>query len=272
MMDKGTEERNYIMRNDMFQATEIPYAYRRVFQQLSGLSIIRIENNIGHKPIFQNRFVTHQKISHNVNVIETTTSQKLAHEIMGRNFFGIKDGVKHFGIIPSEHQLDLVAEIKYSESRLERCQDTHYLVAVPLLSVLGIHNKVEHRLFFSSECSTFDNELFASNSGDIYSWQLLRKTEVAGSLEMIFTEQQKLLHEDEEIPSARVVVYSIISNFLKTGERLFEKIFVRTSDSCDLGCDNHVCVGLFDAGGLCIECIPDNDDKPDIGLASCIIS
>jgi len=44
------------------------------------------------------------------------------------------------------------------------------------------------------------------------------------------------------------VVYTIIGHFLATGERLFEKVWVRCSD-----CDSdgyRVCVGVFDSDGL----------------------
>lgn len=69
---------------------------------------------------------------------EPTTSQKRAREIMGRNFFGVEEAIKHFGVNPSRSQLAALAEIPWSEEVLAACRDTHVLVAVLPLSILEI--------------------------------------------------------------------------------------------------------------------------------------
>ena len=50
---------------------------------------------------------------------------------------------------------------------------------------------------------------------------------VPDSASKTWDEQQKLLGKDEETPSARVVIYTMIGHFLSTGERLFGSIYVR---------------------------------------------
>jgi len=61
---------------------------------------------------------------------EPSTSQKLAREIMGTNFFGIEEAIKHFGVNPSKQQLAALAEVPFSEEVLRSAKDTHVLVAV----------------------------------------------------------------------------------------------------------------------------------------------
>ncbi len=47
-----------------------------------------------------------------------TTSQKCAREIMGKNFFGIDEAIKHFGINPTPQQLAALSEIPFSKAEL----------------------------------------------------------------------------------------------------------------------------------------------------------
>ncbi|MFZ2643502.1 MAG: hypothetical protein WA117_21095, partial [Verrucomicrobiia bacterium] len=67
--------------------------------------------------------------------------------IMGRNFFGVEEAIKHFGVNPSPEQLAALSEIPFSEARLREVKDTHVLVAVVPLSILDIRGKVERKLF-----------------------------------------------------------------------------------------------------------------------------
>ena len=80
---------------------------------------------------------------------EATTSQKLAREIMGKNFFGVEEATEHFGVNPTDKQLVALAEIPLTEKALRECKDTHVLVAVFPLSVLDVR-KVDSRLFYRS--------------------------------------------------------------------------------------------------------------------------
>lgn len=171
---------------------------------------------------------------------ESTKSQKRAREIMGKNFFGVEEAIKHFGVNPTRQhwlrrwwsqvkyrqQLAALAEIPFSETVLEELKDTHILIAVFPLSILEIRDKVDHRLF--DDITTIWWQSFAKEHGEA-SWQLVRKIPVKNSFSKEWQEQQALLGKDDEVPSARVMVYTIIGHYLATGEWLFNRVYVRTS-------------------------------------------
>jgi len=98
-------------------------------------------------------------------------------------------------------------------------------------------------------------------------WRLIRKTPVDGSFSKSWSEQQRLIDtETDEIPSARQVVYTMILHFLAKGERLFEKVYVRTS-SVGSG-SGRVFVGLFGDVGLFVVHWFGHDPDSDVGVAS----
>ena len=180
---------------------------------------------------------------------EPSTSQKLAREIMGTNFFGIEEAIKHFGVNPSKQQLAYLAEVPFSEEVLNASKDTHILVAVFPLSILHIRGHArkqsDRTLFYDQDW--YNGQSFAKEKGEV-GWQLVRKEPVANSTSKNWNEQQALLSKDEETPKAQVVIYTMIGHFLATGERLFEKVYVRCSDLGSYG--NRVFVGFFDDKGL----------------------
>mgnify|MGYP001565127620 CR=1 len=179
---------------------------------------------------------------------EATTSQKHAREIMGQNFFGVEEAMKHFGVKPTPAQLSILSEIPFAEATLEACRDTHVLAAVFQLSILEICGKIAtqaRRLFYDQDW--YYRQAFAKEKGET-EWKLVRKTPVVNSTSKTWSEQQALLQGNEETPTARAMVYTIIGHFLSTAERLFEKIYVRCS-----GVDSdgyRVYVGYFCSGGL----------------------
>jgi len=195
--------------------------------------------------------------------VEPTTSQKRAREIMGR-IFGIEEAIKHFRINPNRQQLASLSEVPFSEAVLEQCKDTHVLVAVLPISILEIRGKVQDKgLFYGQDW--YDKEQFANERGEV-TWQLVRKTPVDNSFSKNWQEQQALLGEDDEVPTAQVMVYTIIGHFLATGERLFEKVYVRTSGVNSDG--SPVYVGYFDSNGLNVNDYWDDYRVGSIGVSS----
>lgn len=181
---------------------------------------------------------------------EATTSQKLAHEIMGQNFFGVEEAIQHFKVKPSRSDLAALAEIPFTEANLRERKDSHILVAIFPVSILDIRGKVERPLFCSHKDAWYNKQAFAKDKGKI-GWQFIRKTTVENSTNKTWDEQQALLSDKEESPTARVMIYAIIGRFLATGERLFKDIYVRCSD---LGSDDgRVGVGYFDEAGLYVD-------------------
>jgi len=179
---------------------------------------------------------------------EPTTSQKRAREIMGKNFFGVEEAIQYFGVNPTYTQTLVLSEIPFSEEVLQKAKDTHVLVAVFPLSVLEIRGKVDSKLFYDQ--SWYNKESFAKERGEA-SWQLVRKTPVDNSTSKNWQEQLTLINEEDEVPTAQVMVYTIIGHYLATGERLFEHIYVRTSSVVSDG--YRVRVGLFGSDGLFVH-------------------
>ena len=198
-----------------------------------------------------------------------STSQKRARKIMGKNFFGVEDAVKHFGVqmglhIPS--QPDYLREVPWSEEVLVSCRNTHILVAVFPVSVLGIYSRSRVReildlfLNFDWHCMPF------ANYGGEIAWQLMLKTPVARSTYITWAEQQTLLSRDEEIPTTQVIVYAIASHFLVSGERLFKDVYVHGSDRGKSG--SFVGVGNFSGNGLSINDQFACNSLSNLGLAA----
>src|SRR3989344_3110502 len=153
---------------------------------------------------------------------EPSTSQKRAREIMGKNIFGVEEAIAHFGVNPSKQQTAYLAEVPFAESALEAC---------------------------------------TKEKGEV-GWQLIRKTPVSDSMSKTWEEQNKLLGKDEEVPSARAVVYAMVGHYKAQNERLFEKVWVRCSD---LDSDGYrVSVGDFDAEGLHVDDYWDDFRRDDL--------
>lgn len=196
--------------------------------------------------------------------VEASVSQARAHEIMGNNFFGIAEAVKYFGVNPSKRQLTMLAEVPFSEGELTSCNDTHVLVAVFPMSILDIRAHVGGKKLFYVQ-DWYDKQAFATEKGEI-GWYLVRKTPVDNSTSKTWNEQQALL-VDEETPKAQGGgVYTIIGHFLATGERLFEKVYVRCSDLDSDG--DRVYVGYFDGNGLDLYIWYDDYRYDNIGVSA----
>jgi hypothetical protein len=197
------------------------------------------------------------------NGFEPSTSHKRAREIMGKNFFGVEEAIKHFGVNPSKQQFAALAEVPFTEAVLEEYKNTHVLVAVFPLSILEIRGKMTSKLFYDQ--SWYNQESFAKDRGDV-NWQLVRKTPVEKSTSKNWNEQQAILAKNEETPKAQVMVYTIIGHFLATGERLFEHVYVRCSD---VGSDGYrVYVGYFDSSGLRVNGYWNGLRNDNLGVAS----
>lgn len=176
---------------------------------------------------------------------EPTTDEKMARAI-GIPVFDVQEAIQHFKVKPTKAQLAALSVIPFSEQELREVKDTHILVAVFPMSILDVR-KVNNKLFYSETGGWYESEKFAKDKGEA-GWHLVRKTIVSNSTRKNWNEQQSLLGDNEEIPTARVAVYTIIGHYLNTGEKLFEKIYARCSDLASDG--NRVSVGFFDSDGL----------------------
>jgi hypothetical protein len=181
---------------------------------------------------------------------DSAISQKRAREIMRKNFLGIEEAIKHFGINPTHQKLAALSNVPFSEALLEQSKDTHVLVAVFPLSILEIRNKVDPKLFYNQEGTWYDKQSFAKEAGEA-GWQLIRKTPADNSIPENRQEQQALFGKDEETPTAQALVYTAISYFLSTGEQFMECKYAGTSSVDSKG--NRVYVSDVGLDGLGIS-------------------
>jgi len=184
-----------------------------------------------------------------------------AQRIMSKNFFGIEDAIKHFGIKPTEEQFETLSEIPYSEDVLEECKDTHILVAIFPISILEIRKRVDSNLFYKQ--GWYDHQEFAKEKG-VLRWKLIRKVPVPDSTSKTWKKQLKLINNNEEVPTAQEMVYAIMGYYLKNGEQLFKRIYVRTSSTVLDGRRDDV--GVFGFDGLGIYDLWDDHRRSFIGL------
>jgi len=197
--------------------------------------------------------------------IVPNTSHDGAREIMGKNFFSIPEAMKHFGVNPTRRQLAMLSEIPFTPEELMMCKDTHLLIAVFPLSICDLRSKVVNNnqtLFYKQDW--YDNQTFANEKGET-SWQLILRTSVANSTNKNWNEQQPLITSDEEVPTAQMMVYTIIGHYLNTGERLFENLYVRTSSLDSDGA--RVDVGYFDVEDLYVGSHWDGSRDSNLGLS-----
>jgi len=196
--------------------------------------------------------------------IEEPEAHKTARRIMGDNFLGMPEVAKVFGPVSQASQ-DVLAIIPFDEATLRGCSETHVLVADIGLSLIDVRGRMKRGLFYSYEDSWYNSEDFAKLTEKV-AWRLIRKTPVANSTSKTWDEQKALLGEQDEVPTARRVVYAIMLVFATTGERLFERIYVRTNDVDSLG--DRVDVGDFDGDGLGVNYWDDRGRDDLLGVSS----
>jgi len=169
------------------------------------------------------------------------------------------------GFTYSAEERAALASVPFSAETLRACMGTHLLFPGVPLSVIEIRDRKPDLFFGKKGKSWWGSQPFAAQKGTA-TWHLLHVTAVEGSFSKSFAKQQALLGKDEEVPSARVVVTGMVLHFLSTGQRLFERCYVRTAD---VDADGHrVYVGYFVAHGLYVLSHWDEYRRSLIGLAS----
>jgi hypothetical protein len=198
-----------------------------------------------------------------------TTSQKRARKIMGQNFLGIEESVQCLDVKPTEDELrTFFKEVPFAEEVLKACKETHVLVADFGLSILEVRESAGSLFYLPPEGVWYDKEPFVREKGGM-GWRLVRKDIVPGSTSRTWQEQLELLTEGEEVPKARVMVYTIILHYLATKGRLFEHIYsVRCQDVNSVGHRLSVYSHYFNDLGLFMECRLSDFCAQDNGLAS----
>lgn len=177
--------------------------------------------------------------------IPDSDSQSRARAIMGKNFLGLEEVRKGFGIALPVQQL---AEIPFSEETLRQCKDTHVLVAGSALSVNEIRKLADDDFY---DTDWYRREAFANEKKVGVRWYLLRKEPVPESRSKTYDEQTALLTKEEEVPFACEMTYMVILYWLTHRERLLPDVYVRCQDKDSGGL--RVYVGYFDSDGFNVD-------------------
>jgi len=200
-------------------------------------------------------------------------SQERAKEIMGKNFFGIDEAIRYLGICaitqedfmtllgipftaetiaaidkyglnPMKQQLNALYRVPFSEERLLQDKDTHVLVAVFPISVLEIESNITNKRIFRLP-DRYRQFTFANERHEA-SWHLVKKYHVEGSTGTDWKNakslkvQKELLGSLDKLPTARVILYTILGTYLSTGEILFNETTVWSSSRIDPTNYSHV--------------------------------
>jgi hypothetical protein len=193
---------------------------------------------------------------------EPTVSQEQARKIMGKNIFGIEEAIRHYGVNPTRRQLHALSEIPFTPALLHFKKHTHVLVAKFPVSIIVVRSHVDTKLFHHQ--TWYNHQLFAEEQ-EAVSWELVKKTPKSNSFSLGWCEQKDLIGENDKVPSANVLVYTIIGYWIATGRKLFRKTYVRTSTTCLSG--KRVYVGHTD-GGIRINYCWENCPKSYVGITS----
>lgn len=185
---------------------------------------------------------------------QPSMSVQRASEIMGVNFFGVEDGIRHMNTKFRRFELVGFAEVPVTDEELEEVKDSHILVAVPSVSIVSMRENVAKKNVYPADNTWHIERIkgkefkhpFVARTG-FPGWRLVRKTAVPKSTSKTWDEQLPLLGKNDEVPSSRVLCYTIAGHYLKNDEKLFTDVWVRTSDVVSFGLRVHV---WFDADGV----------------------
>jgi hypothetical protein len=195
--------------------------------------------------------------------VSDTPLQARARAIMGKNFLGLEEVRRGYGIALNPKQL---AEIPFSEETLRACKDTHVLIAGCALSINEIRKLADSDFY---DTDWYNREPFANDKKVSVQWYLLRKEPVPESRSKTYDQQTALLKE-EEVPFACEVTYMVILYWLTHRERLLLDVFVRCQDKDSDG--DRVVVGGFDSDGFGVHGYWDGVRHDCLGLASSVPS
>ena len=254
------------MENTVSQENERTVSVHQEHEFLKKLEVAGLDTDLAQKVIDSKGNEMAMKVVRFIASygFEPTDSQKRARKIMGKNMFGVEEAIRHFDIKPSRQQLSILSEVPFSEETLQACKNSHVLVAVFPLSILYMLVEMTGKTLLNNQ-DWSSKEAFVEEKGKA-NWQLVKKSEVDNSVHKILSQQLVLLTEDDEVPTARTVVYTTVGHFLATTERLFKNICVRTSTVGPDG--NRVRVRFSGKIDIFFYGYSDNDPVANLGIAS----
>ncbi len=197
-----------------------------------------------------------------------------AQAIMGPNFFGVGEAMLHFGVRPGVRQHAALHRVPWSKEVLRACKDTHALVAVFPLSILQLRDRLpDPQMLFGLERYGYGEKHLARDRGEL-GWYLVRKEASDLSRGYNFEEQKIMLDRaNEEVATARILVYATMGILLASGQRMFENHHVRCTDVTDSeerGKIYHLLIGSFRNRALIFDQCLDYIRNSAIGAGSIV--
>lgn len=189
-----------------------------------------------------------------------------AARIMEGNFHQIGDAESQFGFRLNAKQKRALLNVPFSVETLQSVRETHVLVPILPISLMYVHQAVAKEFYPTQQEDPWfghSDHKFAHKKAEL-GWHLVRKDEVPGSRSTRWEAQQTMVKLPDFVPSVSVVVQAAMLHFLQTGEKLFVRYWVRTSDVTAFGDRVHV---NFGPDGLIVS-YWDDGAYDDAGVAS----
>lgn len=207
-----------------------------------------------------------------------------AHQIMGPNILLPPVVEQHYKVRFTPEEAHQLMTIPFSAATLEKYRHTHMLFPGYPLSMADIQFRTQlnddgDSVFDSNDWYCEGEKKFGVIERVGLRWYLLRKEVVPNSCNQTFSNQERLLDPDEEIPRACELCYGIILWRLATGEYLLPEEYARCRDWLEEDDDDGigpVYLGNFDDEGIGVYYGTDQsraDDEPtdgEEGLASSV--
>lgn len=199
------------------------------------------------------------------------SSQDIAREIMGSNFFGLEENAKYLGYTMSPVDAAKYDSVGYTEATLRAKSATHMLVFMYNVSIPDLQAKLPAGTIAFCDAWNASQKYvaYAMPTG----WYLVSKDVAPGSLGLPESQQfGKIAGLPYEAPPQTVtLVYALVAHYVATGEVLMPGIFGRTTDNTAPGGTNLMTVyaggNAYGAKiGICSDWGENAD--PAIGLAS----
>lgn len=200
------------------------------------------------------------------SAFQPTQSQIRTREILGKNFLGIEEVMRYYGVAYTQEQLDALAIIPFSKSEIEERKNDFLLVAGAPITVVRVRakapSKKPRKAFFSTQHSWYSDRPFATEEKVGVGWFWVRKAPIEGSYSKTIADQQLLVPAGEEVPRVCELVYAVVLYFMATDERLFR--------DADVRCVEGPHVGSFGSDGLGISHSEGGRPHRRVGVSSIV--
>jgi hypothetical protein len=208
------------MRAENMPAGEV-YHFEQAMRRELGEDASSVVNRTNHDPSLARRFA---------NFMVTTSLKTVDHgraqDIMGTHYFGVHHAVRHFQVEPTTFQKAGFSEIPFSAEELSAVSETHILMAVFPLSIIGLCGRVPQQFLYGRVGAPQPIQApFVHEKGDSC-WWLIRKDIVPESFGRPWLHQRAAIPAGEEMLPAQVIVYAMAAYRFLTGNRMFRSTAV----------------------------------------------